>query len=269
MTPEALSFPNFADKHGHDAVFSPQDAISHFMPLGGVDLPRAAIITYQGLIAEQMVELGARRVDEVDAVLPRRWGSFWVVDRPDRKPVAVVNGFGIGAPTAAIVLEALIALGVERVINMGTAGCLQPGAGFGDTVVCHGAVRDEGVSHHYLPSARYAQPAPTLTAALEQGLSERGVWFRVGTTWTIDALFRETVAEARFYQSEGVLTVDMEASALFAVAAFRGAQVASAFVISDHVLPDLEWRQAFTGNEVRESTIRLLEVAIDVLGRRN
>lgn len=265
LTPDALSFPNFVGKHGHDAVFSPQDAVAHFMP-GGADLPRAAIMTYQGLIAEQMRELGARRADEVEAVLPRQWGSLWVVDRPGRQPVAVVNGFGIGAPTAVIVLEALIALGVARVINMGTAGCLQPGAGFGDMVVCQGAVRDEGVSHHYVPSTKFAYPAPELTASLERALTERGLTFRAGTTWTIDALFRETVAEARSYQAEGVLTVDMEASALFSVAEFRGAQVASAFVISDHVLPGEEWRQAFTGNEVRDSTTVLLETAIDVLG---
>jgi ribosomal-protein-alanine N-acetyltransferase len=37
VTPEALSFPNFAGKHGHDAVFSPQDAVAHFMPSGGAD----------------------------------------------------------------------------------------------------------------------------------------------------------------------------------------------------------------------------------------
>ena len=194
MTPEALSFPNFNGKHGHDAVFSPQDAIAHFMPGDGVDLPQAAIMTYQGLIAEQMRECGARRLEELEAVLPRQWGSLWVVDRPERKPVAVVNGFGIGAPTAVIVLEVLIALGVKKVINMGTAGCLQPGAGFGDMVVCNGAVRDEGVSHHYLPSTKFAYPAPALTAALAQGLTERGLTFGTGTTWTIDALFRETVA---------------------------------------------------------------------------
>jgi uridine phosphorylase len=267
LTSEAPSFPNFAGKHGHDAVFSPQDAVAHFMPSGGADLPQAVIMTYQGLITKEMSELGARRADAV-AVLPREWGSFWVVDRPDRQPVGVVNGFGIGAPTAVIVLEALIALGVNKVVNMGTAGCLQPGAGFGDLVVCHGAVRDEGVSHHYLPSTKFAYPAPALTAAFEDGLSERGLAFRTGTTWTIDALFRETVAEARSYQAEGVLTVDMEASALFSVAEFRGAQVASAFVISDHVLPGQEWRQAFTGNEVRDSTIALLGTAIDVLGRQ-
>ena len=45
---------------------------------------------------------------------------------------------------------------------------------------------------------------------------------RQGTSWTIDAPYRETVAEIRRYRQEGVATVDMEASALFAVAAYRG-----------------------------------------------
>ena len=37
---------------------------------------------------------------------------------------------------------------------------LQPELDTGDVVVCDRAVRDEGVSHHYLPSALWAEPSP-------------------------------------------------------------------------------------------------------------
>ena len=40
--------------------------------------------------------------------------------------VAVIGGFGIGAPIAAIVLEELLAVGVSRFLSIGTAGGLQP-----------------------------------------------------------------------------------------------------------------------------------------------
>jgi uridine phosphorylase len=60
----------------------------------------------------------------------------------------VVGGFGIGAPAAATVLEELIALGVREFISIGTAGCLQPQRALGEAIVCTGAIRDEGVSHH-------------------------------------------------------------------------------------------------------------------------
>jgi uridine phosphorylase len=49
----------------------------------------------------------------------------------------------------------------------------------------------------------------------------------------MDAPYRETVEEVRYYQGEGVLTAEMEAAALFAVAKARGVELACAFVISD------------------------------------
>ena len=51
--------------------------------------------------------------------------KVFTLDRTDGR-VAVVGGFGIGAPVAAIVLEELIAIGVERALSIGTAGALQP-----------------------------------------------------------------------------------------------------------------------------------------------
>ena len=41
-------------------------------------------------------------------------------------------------------------------------------------------------------------------------------------TWTTDALYRETRAKVERRVAEGCLTVEMEAAAFFAVAAFRG-----------------------------------------------
>ena len=99
--------------------------------------------------------------------------------------VAVAGGFGIGAPAAATVLEELIALGAREFISTGTAGCLQPWCGFGEAVVCTGAIGEEGVSHHYAPAEKFAWPSGTprrasirlLDAALQalggQGLPTR------------------------------------------------------------------------------------------------
>jgi uridine phosphorylase len=53
----------------------------------------------------------------------RGWvtGEFRLLERPDRR-VGLCGGFGIGAPVVAIVIEELIALGVNRFIAVGTAG---------------------------------------------------------------------------------------------------------------------------------------------------
>ena len=56
---------------------------------------------------------------------------------------------GIGSPSAAIAVEELAAVGVERFVRVGTTGALQSGIEIGDTVVATGAAKDEGTTERY------------------------------------------------------------------------------------------------------------------------
>src|SRR6185503_5038110 len=139
----------------------------------------------------------------------------------------------------------------------------QPDGRVGDLVMCDRAVRDEGVSHHYVPPARYSVPSAGLSAAYADALRAAGYPYRTGSTWTIDAPYRETVGELRHYRDEGVLTVEMEAAALFAVAELRGLEVASAFVLSD-LLTEVEWTPEFGSPEIERGLDKLVQVGIEV-----
>jgi uridine phosphorylase len=178
--------------------------------------------------------------------------------------VGLLGQFGIGAPAAAAALEELAAMGTSAFVSVGTAGSLQSDVNIGDLVLCEAAIRDEGVSHHYLPPAKLATAQASMTAALAAALRRAGVPFRAGSSWTIDTPYRETVAEVRRYQAEGVLCVEMEAAALFAVAEVRGLQVSSAFAISDS-LADLVWNPQFHGPPVQAGLITLFEAAVSAL----
>ena len=166
--------------------------------------------------------------------------------------IAVAGGFGIGAPGAIVVLEGLIVQGIRRFLSIGTAGSLQRHLAIGDIVVCDRAIRDEGTSHHYLPPDTYAHASPAATARLVDALQATGTPHSVGTSWTTDAPYRETIAEVQHYQAEGVLAVEMEAAALFAVAAYRGVEMGSLLTISD-TLGDLKWDPHFRSDTTRES----------------
>ena len=131
-------------------------------------------------------------------------------------------------------------------------------------MVCQKAIRDEGTSHHYLAASKYAVASQELTSQLTESLERRNVPYRLGVSWTIDAIYRETIAEAREYQQEGVATVDMEASALFSVAEYRGVEIGAMFTISDS-LADLEWRPDFDSTEARRGLEALFETAWDSL----
>lgn len=128
---------------------------------------------------------------------------------------------GVGAPLAAGILEDAIARGCRKFIVCGGAGVLTKGTGVGNLFVVSGAVRDEGVSYHYLPAAREVQASPPAAAALETTLKARRLPYASGKTWTTDAPYRETAGRIARRRDEGCLTVEMEAAALMAVAEFR------------------------------------------------
>lgn len=256
----AASYPNFAGKHGHEAIFSPAEVVAGRAANSTLPAPDAVILTYQQFLFEELRARGGQPA----AGHPAQWGSLWFTGSGART-IAVVGGFGIGAPAATTVLEELIAFGAREFISIGAAGCLQPRYGFGEAVVCTGAIRDEGVSHHYAPPEKFAWPSETLTRRLARALEAGGASPHSGLAWTIDAPYRETVAEARSYQADGIVCVEMEAAALFTVGRYRGVDVAAAFAISDHLLAEDHWTHAFGTPTLRQASVRLLDAALDTL----
>jgi len=141
----------------------------------------------------------------------------------------------IGAPLAAAMLEEVIAHGAQAVIACGGCGVLDSSIPLGQIVVPTSAIRDEGTSYHYLPPSREVFPSDRAVAAIGEVLHSEGITHRSGTTWTTDAVYRETPDKVKLRRAEGCLTVDMEAAALFAVAQFRGIDCAELFYAGDNV----------------------------------
>ncbi len=133
---------------------------------------------------------------------------------------------GVGAPLAAAFLEQAIARGCRRFTVCGGAGALVPDLVLGRVVVPTAAVRDEGTSYHYLPPGREVAADPVAVDALTAVLTERGVPFIKGKSWSTDGVYRETRARTARRRDEGCLVVEMEAAALFSVARFRRVSLA-------------------------------------------
>jgi uridine phosphorylase len=159
---------------------------------------------------------------------------------------------GVGAPVAAGMLEAAIALGCTKFIACGGAGVLDRDIAVGHIIVPQSAVRDEGTSYHYLEPSREVAASPEGIAAIERVLQERNVDYIVSKTWTTDAPYRETPAKVKLRRSEGCLAVDMEAAAFFAVAQFRGVTLAQMLYGGDDVSGE-EWDDR---GWVKQTTVR-------------
>lgn len=167
----------------------------------------------------------------------------------------------VGAPAAALTLEAAIARGVRDILVVGSAGSLRGDLPIGSTVLVSAAEREDGTSHHYLPAGEVVESDPGLSDRLEVCAVERGLCPVRGRAWTIDAPFRETVGAIRRHRDAGVLVVEMEAAAMFAVARVRGVRAALIVAVSDE-LGHSEWRPGFDDRRYSDTLLTAADAVL-------
>lgn len=143
-----------------------------------------------------------------------------------QQPFGVV-GCAVGAPFAVLVAEQLFASGCRLLISVTSAGRIAADLPEGThLILIDRALRDEGTSLHYAPSAAFARaPEAARIAAVAAALARAELPFRVGSTWTTDAPYRETQAAIDAARDAGCLAVEMEAAALYSFAAAAGRAV--------------------------------------------
>jgi len=253
-------FPNFPDKQENKPIFTPSEFIDYLKKTGRFPefpAPSGIIFSYQKTLLNYVIS--NHQTTKMETTL----GEMHLLKDTENQ-IAIVGKLGIGAPAVITALEELNAWGVKKFISIGTAGTLQKNLSIGDIVVCDKAIRDEGVSHHYLKPEKFAFASLEMVEKIKKSLERLGQKYQVGPSWTIDAPYRETIDEAKKYQKEGILTVEMEAAALFAVAAYRKIQMGAVFTISDS-LSDLKWSPDFYHQETKEGLEVLYKVALEAL----
>lgn len=240
-----MTVPQHPNKHEASALVTPDrgdESDADDGPVRTTDLPDGVVLTFQPELFEHVVaEQASEEIEEIGGL----FSLYRLADHPD---VGVVGDFGIGAPVTAIVVEQLAAGGVERFCIAGIAGCLQHDVGMGEPVVCSRALRDEGVSHHYAEPGRWASADEAIVQRCQTAAENAGLPVHRGPTWTTSAVYRETIPEIERYAEEGIVTVDMEAAALFAVAEYRDVEAGALFTVSDYLGPD-EWDPRFDATD--------------------
>jgi len=176
-----------------------------------------------------------------------------------------VVGPAVGAPNAAAVLENLAALGARHLIAFGWCGSLQGWLKTGALVVPERAIREEGTSYHYLPAGVVAEASRGLVETVLSACQAAGQPAVTGTVWTTDALYREARAKVLAFQAQGVLGVEMETSAIFAVGAHLGIEIAVLLLVSDE-LGGSEWQVGFGSEGFRAAHEAACRIAIAAAG---
>ena len=131
----------------------------------------------------------------------------------------------VGAPFAVLVAEELFASGCQLLISITSAGQILSMGRPPYVVLIESALRDEGTSYHYLPPSPYSHLASALREMLCTAWDHTRVPLAVGASWTTDAPFRETEEMITVCRKQGILAVEMEASALYALAQARQVEI--------------------------------------------
>jgi purine-nucleoside phosphorylase len=150
-------------------------------------------------------------------------------------PVSVQTS-GMGTPSLSIVVEELLNLGAQRLLRVGTCGGIGAGMRTGDLVIATAACPVDGATATYLHGEPYAPAASfELTRALVDAAATAGVPARTGIVASVDVFYNTDADYAERWRQRGVLAFEMEASALFYLAARAGVQAACALTVSDMV----------------------------------
>ena len=149
-------------------------------------------------------------------------------------PIALFNA-PVGASACVAILEDLIAFGMKKLVLFGTCGVLDETIKETSIIVPQMAIRDEGTSYHYLPASDEIEVNVGLHDFLTSFLTDKGISHTVGKVWTTDGIYRETAEKLYKRKKAGAICVDMECSAVAALANFRKISICHFFYAADHL----------------------------------
>ncbi|MDP9376006.1 MAG: purine-nucleoside phosphorylase [Actinomycetota bacterium] len=143
-----------------------------------------------------------------------------------------IQSTGMGGPSAAIVVEELIALGAQQLLRVGTCGALVPDLSLGDLLIAERVMPADGVSR-LLGADPFLLPDAHLLAKLESAATESPA--RRATIVSADLFYDPDPSRPSGWMEQGAVAVEMEAAAILAVAARHGIAAGCALVVSDEL----------------------------------
>jgi uridine phosphorylase len=242
-------------------VISPEDFLRDRGFDGSVKIPPDLIMFHTGSAIPYIKEKYALK--EYPFRVPGFLSNPPIYRFRDHESIALIQG-GYGAPAAVCLLEAIVTLGCRRLLAFGLGGGVGENLRLGDLVLPSEIVREEGTSFHYVPHDGNARPDPLLLSNLRDFLRRvDGLTLYEGSTVSTDAAFRQTADKELRWREEGILAVEMEMSALLAVAEYHRVPAVALLVISD--IHDLEGNTPWTWDEagMRAGRGRAIDLMIE------
>ncbi|HEV8044734.1 MAG TPA: DeoD-type purine-nucleoside phosphorylase [Rubrobacter sp.] len=178
-----------------------------------------------------------------------------------------VQATGMGCPSAAIVTEELIQLGARNLLRVGTCGGYHGDLGLGDLIVATAATPQDGTVSSITQGVPYAPAASfDVVHAAHHAAESAGRRTFVGPIVSSDLFYDPEDDPATLWGNLGVLAVEMEAAAIFTIAAMRGVRAGCLLTVSDTIGAEVV---RIGDDELREAVDNMMALALDTLNTLN
>jgi 5'-methylthioadenosine phosphorylase/purine-nucleoside phosphorylase len=178
------------------------------------------------------------------------------------KPVSV-QATGMGCPSAAIVIEELVQLGVKRLVRIGTCGGLQTDLALGDLIVALSAVPADSTAQHLIGEPHVPTAHWDLVHGAVHAAKELGKPVRVGPIVSSDLFYNPDEGQYERWSERGLLAVEMEAAVLFTLGALRKVKTGCLLTVSDVVVEGAFVR--ISDEEMRAAVDQMTELALSLV----
>ena len=178
------------------------------------------------------------------------------------RPVSIM-GSGMGMPSISIYAHELFDYyGVKQIIRVGTCGGLLAGMQIGDLVLASAAGTDSAMNRQRFNGWDFSASADfELLRRVHERAVQKGLKIRTGNVFASDWFYHPDEAFIEKVQKMGILALDMESAALYALAQQHGRRALTILSVSD-VIPTGE--QA--SHETRQNAFGpIIEVVLDAV----
>lgn len=173
-----------------------------------------------------------------------------------------VMGSGMGMPSIGIYSYELIHFyGVKNLIRVGSCGALQPNMNLYDLVFGMSASTNSNFLHQYNLPGTFAPCASfELLQKAVQFAEKNNFSYHVGNILSSDTFYDDDPESWKKWAKMGVLSVEMEAAALYANAARAGVNALTILTVSDSLVT----HELTTAEERQTAFTKMMEVALEL-----
>lgn len=174
-----------------------------------------------------------------------------------------IQGTGMGIPSISIYTHELINdFGAKQLIRIGSAGSYQPYIKVRDIVLAMAASTNSNINRIHFNQDSFAPAADyELFIRAVKKAEDLKIPVKAGNILTSDIFYDKDPEYYRKWAEYGVLCVEMEAAALYSVAARFGIKSLAILTVTDHIVTGESMDAASRENSLKEMVTLALELA--------